>query len=262
MCNPDHSKANTQNGFSLVEMAVVMMILGLLLGGLFTAIGQSTDNKRRTDTQNQLALVEEALYGFAQAYGRLPCPSTITSAGLEEFAVGGQANGICFTAYGFVPVVTLGLPDVPSSNGLMLDAWRNPLRYSVSALVSPSAPNRAFTSVTGLAAQFPQALTAGTGLFCVGSIAGCNGGGYAGTVYANTVPAVIHSSGGMDFTATSTDEAENLGGTLGVAPNAIAVANDVEFVNRVYTDDVYDDLVTWISAPVLYSRLIQAGRLP
>ncbi len=258
MCNPVSSKANNQSGFSLVEMAVVMMILGLLLGGLFTAIGQSTDNKRRTDTQSQLELVEEALYGFAQAYGRLPCPSTITSAGVED-PVGG---GACTVAYGFVPVVTLGLPDVPSSNGLMLDAWRNPLRYSVSALVSPSAPNRAFTSVTGLAAQFPQALTAGTGLFCVGSIAGCNGGGYAGTVYANTVPAVIHSSGGMDFTATSTDEAENLGGTLGVAPNTIAVANDVEFVNRVYTDDVYDDLVTWISAPVLYSRLIQAGRLP
>jgi prepilin-type N-terminal cleavage/methylation domain-containing protein len=49
------------HGFTLVEMAVVMMILGLMLGGLFTAIGQSTENKRRTDTISQLALVEEAL---------------------------------------------------------------------------------------------------------------------------------------------------------------------------------------------------------
>jgi len=82
----------TQRGFSLVEMAVVMLILGLLLGGLFTSIGQSTDNKRRTDTLNQLALVEEALYGFAQAYGRLPCPSTVASAGVEAPLGGAHAQ--------------------------------------------------------------------------------------------------------------------------------------------------------------------------
>jgi prepilin-type N-terminal cleavage/methylation domain-containing protein len=244
----------TQRGFSLVEMAVVMLILGLLLGGLFTSIGQSTDNKRRTDTLNQLALVEEALYGFAQAYGRLPCPSTVASAGVEA-PLGG---GACTATFGFVPVVTLGLPDVPSANGLMLDAWRNPLRYSVSALVSPSAGNRAFTSAVGLAAQFPVALAAGTPLFCVGDTAGCSAGGYAGTLFANTVPAVIHSGGSMDFTAITADEAENLGGVLG----GIAVASDIEFVNRTYTDDAYDDLISWISAPVLYSRLVQAGRLP
>jgi prepilin-type N-terminal cleavage/methylation domain-containing protein len=242
------------HGFTLVEMAVVMMILGLMLGGLFTAIGQSTENKRRTDTISQLALVEEALYGFAQAYGRLPCPSTVVSLGVED-PVGG---GACTVAHGFVPMVTLGLPNVPSSNGLMLDAWRNPLRYSVSALVSPTAPNRAFSSAVGLAAQFPVALTAGAPLFCVGDVAGCTGGGYAGTLFANTVPALVYSAGQLDYSATSADEAENLGGVLGV----FAVANDVEFVNRNYTDEIYDDLITWISPATLYARMVQAGRLP
>lgn len=72
-------KIFTQKGFSLLEMALVLLILGILLGGLMVSLGQSANNARRTTTTNQLKMIQEALYGFAQTNGRLPCYKHSTS---------------------------------------------------------------------------------------------------------------------------------------------------------------------------------------
>lgn len=242
-------------GFSLIEMAVVMMILGLLLGGLFTALGQSTENTRRTDTLAQLASIEEALYGYAQAYGRLPCPATDVSAGVESPAVP-LATGICTVVHGFVPHVTLGLQSQPMSNGLLVDAWRNPVRYTVSSLVSATPPNRVFTSVAGMREQFASATPIVANVLtlpCISDTPGC-----AGVVHANTVPALAFSLGNNAQSFTSADELENVGALLG----GIQVPNDYEFVSRTYAELAYDDLMVWLSPNVLFSRLVTAGRLP
>ncbi len=240
------------SGFSLIEMAVVMMIMGLLLSGLFQAIGQSTENTRRTDTMSLLSQVEEALYGYAQAYGRLPCPGIDTSAGVES--VVNAATGQCTTAHGFVPQVTLGLQSQPSSNGLLVDAWGWPVRYSVASF--QNGGNFVFTSVTGLRSQFasgtplaPDVLT----LPCISDAPAC-----AGVVHANTVPALVFSMGANAGTFTSADETENAGGLLGTFP----VPNDNEFVSRTYLGDNYDDILVWLSPNILFSRLVAAGRLP
>ncbi len=239
-------------GFSLIEMAVVMMIMGLLLSGLFQAMGQSTENTRRTDTTSLLNQVEEALYGYAQAYGRLPCPGIDTSAGVESVAVVG--TGQCTQAHGFVPHVTLGLQSQPSSNGLLVDAWGFPLRYSVATLANGG--NRVFTNVTGLRAQFasgtpltPDVLT----LLCISDTPAC-----VGVVHANTVPALVFSMGANAASFSSADETENAGGLLGT----LAVPNDNEFVSKTYQGDNYDDILVWLSPNILFSRLVAAGRLP
>jgi len=58
----------TAPGFSLIEMAIVLTILGALLSGLLVALGQSTENSRRIEARNELRDFSEALYGFAQYY--------------------------------------------------------------------------------------------------------------------------------------------------------------------------------------------------
>lgn len=239
-------------GFSLIEMAVVMMIMGLLLSGLFQAMGQSTENTRRTDTTSLLNQVEEALYGYAQAYGRLPCPGIDTSAGVESVA--NAATGQCNQAHGFVPHVTLGLQSQPTANGLLVDPWGWPVRYSVATLANGG--NRVFTSVAGLRAQFASAtpLTPDVAtLLCISDAPAC-----AGVVQANTVPALVFSMGANAATFTSAEETENAGGLLGTH----AVPNDNEFVSTTYQGDNYDDILVWLSPNILFSRLVAAGRLP
>ncbi len=61
-------------GFTLVEMTVVLVIMGLLLAGLLVPLREGIKQERRVKTEESLKTIEEALYGFAITNGRLPCP--------------------------------------------------------------------------------------------------------------------------------------------------------------------------------------------
>lgn len=248
-------KSFRTRGFTLLETAVVMMILGLVLGGLITAIGQSTENNRRSDAQALISRVEEALYGFAQINGRLPCPASDISSGIEAPAGGGICtfNG----GHGFVPAATLGLQGRINEDGLLLDPWLNPLRYSVSTL--NSGGNRAFTSLTGMQSLFanPGTLVAGLTLLRVCNEVACTP--LPARELANTVPAVVISMGANWTDFTSADEVSNAGN---VTIGGYRLTNTRTFVSREYNEGTYDDIISWISPHVLFSRLVTAGQLP
>lgn len=238
----------SQSGFSLIEMAMVLLILGLLLGGILSAVSVSTDNIRISNTQAQLQEIEEALYGFAQVNGRLPCPATNSSAGLEAPAGGGN----CTNYFGFVPSATLGLYGGINEDGLLLDAWQNPYRYGVSR-----NSGNYFTSVAGVQSFFNNAstlLVSNTDMIRV-----CNTNDCSGTILADPVPAIIISMGENWATYTSTNETENSGETtLGTYD----VPNDRTFVDTEFNETNFDDELRWLSPHILFSRLIQAGQLP
>lgn len=237
-----------QSGFSLIEMAMVLLILGLLLGGILSAVSVSTDNIRIANTQAQLQEIEEALYGFAQVNGRLPCPASNTSGGVEV-PVGG---GNCTNYFGFVPSATLGLYGGINDDGLLLDAWQNPYRYGVSR----NGTNY-FTSIAGVQSFFNNSTTllvSNTNMIRVCDIDDCSG-----TTLADPAPAIIVSMGENWATFTSANETENSGeATLG----AYNVPNDRTFVDTEYNEDNFDDELRWLSPHILFSRLIQAGQLP
>ncbi|MBT8440724.1 MAG: type II secretion system GspH family protein, partial [Gammaproteobacteria bacterium] len=67
-----------QSGFSLIELAVVLVIVGILLGSILGTVGARIDNTRRAETQDALDKIKLSLYGFAlsQSPVRLPCPDT------------------------------------------------------------------------------------------------------------------------------------------------------------------------------------------
>lgn len=255
MNNMSTLKTQHTSGFTLIETAVVLLILGLVLGGLITAIGQSTEGNRRSDAQALINRVEEALYGFAQANGRLPCPASNASNGLEVLAGGGDCtfNG----GHGFVPAVTLGLQGRVNADGLLLDPWSNPLRYSVAQLVSGG--NRAFTSLAGMQSLFanPASLAAGPTLLRVCNDVTC--APLPARELANTVPAVVISMGANWNAFTSADEVSNAGN---VTVGGYRLTNTNTFVSRQYNDANYDDIISWLSPHVLFSRLVTAGQLP
>ena len=52
-------------GFSLVEMAVVLVILALLLGGLLSPLASQIDQKNYSEVKRTLESSKEALMGYS-----------------------------------------------------------------------------------------------------------------------------------------------------------------------------------------------------
>jgi type II secretory pathway pseudopilin PulG len=239
-----------QMGFSLIETAIVLLIVSLALGGLVVTLGQSAENSRRAEAQLQIRRIEEALIGYAQSTGRLPCPSSTTSRGAED-PIGG---GNCAQWHGLIPAQTLGLSGPTNADGFLLDPWGNPYRYSVASLNTP-ASGRAFTSNTGLSWTFsnnnPLAASADLLRICPDSV--------CATPLADGIPAMVLSMGSNWATFTSAQEVTNAGG---VTIGAYRFSANNTFVSMPFSDQQFDDIIVWVSPNILYSRLINSGLLP
>ena len=248
-----------QAGFTLVEMAMVLMILGLLLGGILAAVGDSTNSIRISNAQAQLLQIEEALYGYAQANGRLPCPADQSGTGLSN----PETDTGCNITHGFVLIATLGLNGSINSDNLLLDPWQNPYRYSISQDVTDY-----FTTTAGMDTLFANAagiLGAGTNMLRV-----CDNSACSGVIATDNAPAVVFSMGAnwAEISASSSaNEQKNAfgatltGATSGLVYNMPAATNK-DFVDTGYSEANYDDQIVWLSPYILISRLVKAGKLP
>jgi type II secretory pathway pseudopilin PulG len=238
----------------LVELAVALLIITLLLGSILVPLQTQVEQRKISDTQKILDQTMEALIGFAAANGRLPCPASSTSNGIESLAGG----GVCTNPYnGFVPAATLGLSPT-DAQGYLIDSWgtsaENRIRYAVT-----TANGSAFTTANGMRNAGMSVLTPNLTICSTATgIAGSNCG--AGAMLANSAPAVIYSLGKNAATGgTGADESEN--------PNTNSADNDRVFVWHTAADSnapngEFDDILTWLSPNVLYNRMISAGQLP
>ena len=247
-----------QEGFSLVELTVVILIMGLLLGSLMMPLSAQRENARVREAREQLDTVRAALEGFALLNGFLPCPATPSSNGSAANVSGG-----CSAQHGFVPSTTLNLNGQRNADNLLLDPWGSPLRYSVSA--SDANGDGTWDFVT--AGQMRAVTITGLqpDLVVCSSEAGASGTGCGspGTTLTDGVPMVLHSLGKDWSGFTSAAQLENVGATIGAGP-AYPVNADNVFVTRPFSDapgNEFDDLVAWLPPNVLYGRLVAAGHL-
>ena len=220
-------------GFTLVEMAIVLVIIGLLATAFLTPLSAQLEQSRNTEARRDLAEIREALLGYAVINSRLPCPDT-TGDGVDD---GCTNTNTANSTGGNLPWVTLGLKST--------DPWNSSYQYRVN-----NAYSGAFTLSTPT-----NVLAANTGVLRVCTNNTC------ALLAANNVPTVIYSSGnnGAIQPPVGLDEVEN---TTVAGAKFDRTFVDHEFAPVGAANGQFDDIVDWISPNILLSRMIAAGRLP
>ena len=261
-------------GFSLIELAIGIAIVALLLGSLLVPLQNQVESRKVTDTQKILDNAREALLGYVAANGYFPCPADygFVSGGAE--AAHTVSTGVCLSSgtgrvdsgatsgvyIGYLPAVTLGFTPI-DANGFAVDAWggtQNRIRYAVSAATFNG--NITFTRSNGMSnALMSNILSANLLSVCNTATGSSNTACASGaTTLTSNAIAVIWSLGANAGTTggTSSDEAENA--EARASADRVFVMRDKSNV----TATEFDDIVVWISTPILFSRLIAAGQLP
>ena len=255
-------KHTGQAGFSLLELAIVLLIVGLLLGGLIMPLSARMDQQKIDTTRQQLEQIRQALVGYALARDALPCPATPASNGLAAATATG-----CTRQHGFVPAVTLGLSGTQNEDKLLLDAWGSPIRYSVTNSDANANGNWDFVRPGEMRTVTLANLAPSLDICTTTTGSSATACASNATTLTSTAPAVVLSLGKDWASASSADQLENLGTTVGGGPSGrnYPVASDEVFVNRTLgaaTGNEFDDIVTWVSPATLYGDLVSAGRLP
>ena len=118
-------------GFTLVEMAVVLVIIGLVMSLGIGALNAVMGSTASSATKSRQTLIKEALVSFMGSNRRLPCPdvpnNTNGAAGDGSGVTGVEdrtAAGACVANFGVVPYTSLGL-----SRDIAEDGWGNFMSY-------------------------------------------------------------------------------------------------------------------------------------
>lgn len=229
-------------GFTLLELAIALVVVGLLLGMLTPSLTLRLEQRRLAETRQALAEAEEALLGFAAANGRLPRPATSFASG-EENAPPCADDAACT---GFLPWQTLGTRKT--------DGWGKLIRYSVT----PAHANAVFTLDTVATKKIQSRSGAGELVYLVGSASACS-------ATSPCAVAVIHSAGKNNWGTLADGAAIGDGSTTNVDEDANENAS-TRFVARppgsAPGGGEFDDVVAWLPATILINRMVAAGRLP
>ena len=232
-------------GFTLVELAIVLIIVGLLLSSLVSPLTAQIDQRNYNETQRQIAEIREALIGFAVANGRLPRPATSVSDGAENPAACADTDDAACT--GFIPWATLGVKKT--------DAWNKMVRYSVTPVYAKDTPKFGLTTLGNKKIQTRD--NAGTLSYLIGA-ATCS-------ISSPCSPAVIYSAGKNNWGVTEDGTALADASTTNADEDTNETATTLFFSRNqstVPTGGEFDDIVTWIPPYVLMNRMVSAGKLP
>lgn len=230
---------NLKRGFTLIEMAIVLLIITLLLSGLLVPLSTQVEQRKIAETQKSLEEIKEALIGFAIINGRLPCPAVSAIDGKENFPCTSTGLG-SVPRMGFIPWAALGVP--------RLDGWGHLFRYSVTRTFAGSPT---LTTTRDITIETRNS---------AGALINLSNG--------NDIPAMVLSHGKNGYGAfddQGTSQSPTPAGNIDEANNTTAATT---FISRPQTDNPaaaggeFDDIVVWLSPNILFNRMVAAGKLP
>ena len=243
------------SGFTLLELAIALMIVALLLGGMLNPLGAALETKQRARAQAQLERIKEALTGFAMINGYLPCPTTTTEPDSNAYGIEDANCDSDPSAEGYLPWRTLGVQQtdpwgLPGRAGS--DPFKGYWHYRVDRNFSNSA---ALFRISSAPAE---------------NLTIVDNKGMLLTAPTETPVAIVYSTG-----ANLAPDGENArfegapcGNPGGYDPGGGTSCPDGEplyqggDVSGAGSAAPFDDMLVWLSRPRLFNRMVSAGRLP
>jgi len=257
MTSPAPHHATPRSGFSLVEMAVVLVIVAILLGGILPTVSNQMNQQRMSETRKQLDEIRSSLVGFAVANGRLPCPDTNNDGNEDISATTVTSNDIpqvgqstkktsCSATTGNLPYVQLG------SNAT--DSYGAAFVYAVTPAFSEKKEIYSANNAGGtlLYSSYFNLSSLGTLNVCSStnnaSTTPCPSPRLTDTNTSSGAAAVVLSRGADWAQTPDIEETEN-------------TDNDTDFISH-EPNATFDDIVVWLSPSPLFNRMVAAGKLP
>ena len=265
-----------QYGFSLIELAVVLVIMGFILSSVVGSLSVSLEGSKIKNTNERLQQVKKALLGYYALNQRFPCPATETSLGKESPSPATLIAPIKCNQYrGYVPIAELGVKGKTDDKNRLLDAWGGPIFYVITPYMNSedtdadnivdendtdidSDKNWDFVTRNGYIApsdpaRLPQA-TETNKLFTIYSNINSLCNVMPDAIVASDVPIVIFSRGKNANGGAGTfspREDENMKHWIDASLSAIA--NNTFINTPITTKDsacgYFDDIVEWVSLP-------------
>jgi prepilin-type N-terminal cleavage/methylation domain-containing protein len=256
------------NGFSLVEMAVVLVIIGLLLGGLIMPFTVQMEQQRIERTNETLEEIKEALLGFAIIHQRLPCSAPDEDKDKDgedilEKDKGKEHQDWC-KIEGFLPWKDLGVR--------RYDGWGNQFRYRVENEYSkkPMIFSEVVVDNSGTGSglrirkkikyqadaddQFEWLAKKSDDSRVAAIIFSCGKNGRPDPTKDPAIPDNI------DYMYTN--DADGIRNKYAICNNPRSGLQNRNYVRNLPIEGTFDDIITWLSRNTLVNRLIITEQWP
>jgi type II secretory pathway pseudopilin PulG len=127
-----------KQGFTLVEIAIILMLVGLAVGAVFSFRGPQNDQEALKITRDNQKKIATAIAIYTQKNNKIPCPG-------YQYDFWAPNKGTIIpgcSAVGIVPYMDLGLLEED-----ILDGYGNPFDYVVAR--EAGNPNPGFNAIHG-----------------------------------------------------------------------------------------------------------------
>lgn len=259
----------TTTGFTLAEVAIVLIIISLLMGSLLAPLSSRMKQEKIKQTEQTLVDIMEALLGYVVINRALPCPDAYND-GEEDREASGQCSNF---REGYLPWAALGLETARK------DAWGRSFRYRVEQNFTEdvrSLPD--LTNATPFEIRTFKGRLLNTAdtmdsnavaiIFSCGADGRPNGrespnniSGYPNNEYGNDADGYFNAEAVCDNPGIA-DRTYIQSPFLGKDNYIQSYPLESNQADAILLRKEFDDILIWLPKSILINRLVVAGRWP